>query len=197
MSNSSKKSLSQQLFGTAAKKDSAPSLDGIQDDIIYTVEEDRGYLLSYTLLRLAGVFAALFFSLLMWAFANRSGNVIFLIAFIAGLTAAWFFAKGLGKKSGRLISRVPVISFGNENLFIFEKADKNRPLILKYGEINAYKIIRQGNTLRLLLEGPWVKHPSGFYLVSISRPFMKTTLSEIQTRIETIFNDTKVKEVTS
>ncbi len=197
MPDSPKKSISQQLFGKAAKKRTAQSIDDVQDDIIYTIEEDRGYLLSYMALRLVGVFLALFFSFLMWVFANRSGNIIFLIAFIIGLTAAWFFAKGLGKKSGRFISRVPVVSFGEENIFIFETADKEYPLIVSYGDIAAYKIIRQKNALRLLMKGKWVEHPSGFYLIDIQRPFMKTTLSDVQERIKDILQDNKIKEVTS
>lgn len=197
MSDSPKKPISQQLFGNIAKRHTAQSIDDVQDNIIYTIEEDRGYLLSYIALRLVGVFIALFFSFLMWVFANRTGNVAFLVAFIIGLTVAWFFTKGLGKKSSRFISHVPVVSFGKENVFIFETSDKEHPLIVGYNGITAYKIIRQGNALQLLIKGEWVTHPSGFYLISIRRPFMKTTLDEIQEQIKAIFRNNKVKEIAS
>ena len=61
-------------------------------------------------------------------------------------------------------------------------------------QIKSYKLIRQGKALRLLLEGAWVSHPSGFEFVDINRPFMSSTLDQIQEQIEQLMAQHKVKE---
>ena len=43
--------------------------------------------------------------------------------------------------------------------------------------------MRQGNSIRLLLWGDWVKHPSGYLYVGITRPFMADTLDSLETQI--------------
>ena len=54
---------------------------------------------------------------------------------------------------------------------------------MPYKDIKSYAIVRQGNSIRLLLWGSWVKHPSGYQYVAIVRPFMADTLDELAEQI--------------
>ena len=63
-----------------------------------------------------------------------------------------------------------------------------------YGDVKAYKLIRQGSALRLLLSGDWVAHPSGFHFVDINRPFMAGTLDALEEQILEILRAHHVKQ---
>ena len=60
--------------------------------------------------------------------------------------------------------------------------------------VKAYKLIRQGSALRLLLSGDWVAHPSGFHFVDINRPFMAGTLDALEEQILGILRAHHVKQ---
>ena len=66
--------------------------------------------------------------------------------------------------------------------------------MVPYKKVKNYKCIRQGNSIRLLLAGDWVKHPSGFQLVDINRPFMASTLDGLQADIAAVMKAHRVNE---
>ena len=61
--------------------------------------------------------------------------------------------------------------------------DPKEATVVTYKDVKFYKTVRQGNSIRLLLWGDWVKHPSGYLYVGITRPFMADTLDPLETRV--------------
>lgn len=158
-----------------------PADDGSKVEL--TVEEDRTRLIlqSAALLVLNIVLLALAF--VCWVAANVTGNVVLLIVIIALLTAVWFCSKRMGRLFSKFFGKVPVALFRERDLVIYEKADRKKALVVPYAKVRGYKVIRQGSSLRLLLWGDWVEHPSGVYYVGINRPFMKDTLDALTDQI--------------
>ena len=180
------------MFGLSVDKQPAPELP--KDQLVLEVLEDRTRLMVQGILYLLLAFAALALTFFFWVYANVSGNILGLVGVIAGLTITWFASRTMGKRFSRFASGIHVIDFGQKNVCIFAKSDKRKALVVPYTKIKSYKLIRQGKALRLLLEGAWVSHPSGFEFVDINRPFMTTTLNQIQEQIEQLMAQHKVKE---
>ena len=180
------------MFGLSVDKKPAPELP--EDQVVLEVLEDRTRLMVQGILYLLMAFAALALTFFFWVYANVSGNILGLVGVIAGLTITWFASRAMGKRFSRFASGIHVIDFGQKHVFIFAKSDKRKALVVPYTKIKSYKLIRQGKALRLLFEGAWVSHPSGFEFVDINRPFMASTLDEIQGQIEQLMAQHKVKE---
>lgn len=180
------------MFGLSVDKKPVPDLP--EDEIVLEVPEDRARLMVQGILYLLTAFAALALTFFFWVYANVSGNILGLVGVIVGLTITWFASRTMGKRFSRFTSGIHVIDFGQKNIFIFAKSDKRKALVVPYTKIKSYKLIRQGKALRLLLEGAWVSHPSGFEFVDINRPFMASTLDQIQEQIEQLMAQHKVKE---
>lgn len=180
------------MFGLSVDKKPAPELP--EDQLVLEVLEDRTRLMVQGILYLLMAFAALALTFFFWVYANVSGNILGLVGVIAGLTITWFASRAMGKRFSRFASGIHVIDFGQKHVCIFAKSDKRKVLVVPYTKIKSYKLIRQGKALRLLLEGAWVSHPSGFEFVDINRPFMATTLDQIQEQIEQLMAQHKVKE---
>ena len=113
---------------------------------------------------------------------------------IFDLTAVWFVCKGMGKRFNRYASRVHVIDFGCRNVLLYLKSDPKKAQVVTYKDIKNYKLIRQGGSLRLLLAGNWVNHPSGYQLVDINRPFMKDSLDGLAAQIKDVMREHRVNE---
>ena len=113
---------------------------------------------------------------------------------IFDLTAVWFVCKGMGKRFNRYASRVHVIDFGCRNVLLYLKSDPKKAQVVTYKDIKNYKLIRQGGSLRLLLAGNWVTHPSGYQLVDINRPFMKDSLDGLAAQIKDVMREHRVNE---
>ena len=165
-----------------------------EEEIELEVVEDRRRLMLQGLGLLALSIVLLFAALFAWVAANNTGYVALLLVILAFLTAVWFVCKGMGKRFNRFASGVHVVDFGQRDVFIYEKAEPKKALVVPYRQIKNYKLIRQGSSLRLLFAGDWVKHPSGFYLVDINRPFMKDTLDDLQKDIAQVMHDHRVNE---
>ena len=178
------------MFGLSVDKQPAPELPKDQLEVL----EDRTRLMVQGILYLLLTFGSLALTFFFWVYANVSGNILGLVGVIAGLTVTWFASRAMGKRFSRFASGIHVIDFGQKNVCIFAKSDKRKALVVPYTKIKSYKLIRQGKALRLLLEGAWVSHPSGFEFVDINRPFMATTLDQIQEQIEQLMAQHKVKE---
>lgn len=158
-----------------------PADDGSKVEL--TVEEDRTRLILQSAALLVLNIALLALAFVCWVAANVTGNVVLLIVIIALLTAVWFCSKRMGRLFSKFFGRVPVALFRESDLVIYEKADRKKALVVPYAKVRGYKVIRQGSSLRLLLWGDWVEHPSGVYYVGINRPFMKDTLDALTDRI--------------
>lgn len=128
------------------------------------------------------------------AAASFTGNPVFLLLIVVGLTCAWFLSKAMGQRFGRLMSKTPAIDFCEKDVVLYPKADPKKRFSVTYKDIKNYKLIRQGKALRLLLSGEWVEHPSGFWLVDISRPFMADTLDDLERDISQIMREKRVNE---
>ncbi len=165
-----------------------------EEEIELEVVEDRRRLILQAIGFLVLSIALLFCALGAWAAANVTGNVALLLVILALLTVVWFVCKGMGKRFNRFATGVHVVDFGQRDVFIYEKAEAKKALVVPYKQIKNYKLIRQGSSLRLLFAGDWVKHPSGFYLVDINRPFMKDTLDELEKDIARLMHDHRVNE---
>lgn len=165
-----------------------------EEEIELEVVEDRRRLILQAIGFLVLSIALLFCALGAWAAANVTGNVALLLVILALLTVVWFVCKGMGKRFNRFATGVHVVDFGQRDVFIYEKAEAKKALVVPYKQIKNYKLIRQGSSLRLLFAGDWVKHPSGFYLVDINRPFMKDTLDELEKDIAKLMHDHRVNE---
>ena len=165
-----------------------------EDEVELSVGEDRKRLLLQGLALLAAVLALLFLTFWFGLVANASGNVWFLIALILSLTAAWFVSKRMGRFLGKYFMKTGVIDFGHTYVYIYEKSDQKEATVVEYKDIKTYGIVRQGNSLRLLLWGSWVKHPSGYLYVGMTRPFMADTLDGLEADIRATMARHHVKE---
>lgn len=180
------------MLGIGVEKPEDPELP--DEEMELEVEEDRKRLLLQGLGMLLISIALLFVALGAWAAANITGNVVLLLVLIFDLTAVWFVCKGMGKRFNRYASRVHVVDFGKRSVLLYLKSDPKKAQVLSYKDIKNYKIIRQGSSIRLLLAGDWVTHPSGFQLVDINRPFMKDTLDELSSQISAAMKEHRVNE---
>ena len=162
------------MLGIGSDKPADPELP--DEEMELEVEEDRRRLLLQGLGMLVISIALLFVALGAWAAANITGNVVLLIVLIFDLTAVWFVCKGMGKRFNRYASRVHVVDFGRRSVLLY------------------LKVIRQGGSLRLLLAGNWVTHPSGYQLVDINRPFMKDSLDGLAAQIKDVMREHRVNE---
>ncbi len=158
-----------------------PADDGSKVEL--TVEEDRTRLVLQSALLLVLNIALLGLAFVSWVAANVTGNVVLLIVIIFALTAVWFCSRRMGRLFGKFFGKLPVMLFRERDLVIYEKADRKKALVVPYAKVKGYKVIRQGSSLRLLLWGDWVEHPSGVYYVGINRPFMKGTLDTVSDEI--------------
>ena len=158
-----------------------PADDGSKVEL--TVEEDRTRLVLQSALLLVLNIALLGLAFVSWVAANVTGNVVLLIVIIFVLTAVWFCSRRMGRLFGKFFGKLPVMLFRERDLVIYEKADRKKALVVPYAKVKGYKVIRQGSSLRLLLWGDWVEHPSGVYYVGINRPFMKDTLDTVSDEI--------------
>lgn len=158
-----------------------PADDGSKVEL--TVEEDRTRLVLQSALLLVLSIALLGLAFVSWVAANVTGNVVLLIVIIFVLTAVWFCSRRMGRLFGKFFGKLPVMLFRELDLVIYEKADRKKALVVPYAKVKGYKVIRQGSSLRLLLWGDWVEHPSGVYYVGINRPFMKGTLDTVSDEI--------------
>lgn len=158
-----------------------PADDGSKVEL--TVEEDRTRLALQSALLLVLNIALLGLAFVSWVAANVTGNVVLLIVIIFVLTAVWFCSRRMGRLFGKFFGKLPVMLFRERDLVIYEKADRKKALVVPYAKVKGYKVIRQGSSLRLLLWGDWVEHPSGVYYVGINRPFMKDTLDTVSDEI--------------
>lgn len=178
---------------TAPKRSIVDSVIGVRDTgadpaddgskVELTVEEDRTRLVLQSALLLVLNIALLGLAFVSWVAANVTGNVVLLIVIIFVLTAVWFCSRRMGRLFGKFFGKLPVMLFRERDLVIYEKADRKKALVVPYAKVKGYKVIRQGSSLRLLLWGDWVKHPSGVYYVGINRPFMKGTLDTVSDEI--------------
>lgn len=158
-----------------------PADDGSKVEL--TVEEDRTRLALQSALLLVLNIALLGLAFVSWVAANVTGNVVLLIVIIFVLTAVWFCSRRMGRLFGKFFGKLPVMLFRERDLVIYEKADRKKALVVPYAKVKGFKVIRQGSSLRLLLWGDWVEHPSGVYYVGINRPFMKDTLDTVSDEI--------------
>lgn len=154
-----------------------------EDELELSVGEDRKRLLLQGVLLLLAVLALLFLTFWFGVVANASGNVWLLLALILSLTAAWFVSKRMGRFLGKFFMKTGVVDFGSKYVYIYEKSDPKEATVVTYKDVKFYKTVRQGNSIRLLLWGDWVKHPSGYLYVGITRPFMADTLDSLETQI--------------
>ena len=154
-----------------------------EPEVELLVEEDRTRLLVFGIGLLLLVFAVLFGAVFAYAAAEHTGQIALLLIVLVAITIVWFVSKRMGRFLGKYFGNVDVCAFGPKELTIWEKADKNKALVVPYKDIKSYAIVRQGNSIRLLLWGSWVKHPSGYQYVAIVRPFMADTLDELQEQI--------------
>ena len=178
----------------SGNRKSAPAEELPEDEIELEVVEDRKRLMLQGLGLLVLSIALLFVALGAWAAANVTGNVVLLIVLIFVLTAVWFVCKAMGKRFNRFATGVHVIDFAKRHVFVYLKADPKKAVVLTYKDIKNYKLIRQGNSLRLLLGGNWVTHPSGYQLVDINRPFMKDSVDGLARDIESCMKAHRVNE---
>ena len=88
----------------------------------------------------------------------------------------------------------PDSDFGCRNVLLYLKSDPKKAQVVVYKDIKNYKLIRQGGSLRLLLAGNWVTHPSGYQLVDINRPFMKDSLDGLAAQIKDVMREHRVNE---
>lgn len=158
-----------------------PADDGSKVEL--TAEEDRTRLVLQSALLLVLNIALLGLAFVSWVAANVTGSVVLLIVIIFALTAVWFCSRRMGRLFGKFFGKLPVMLFRERDLVIYEKADRKKALVVPYAKVKGYKVIRQGSSLRLLLWGDWVEHPSGVYYVGINRPFMKDTLDTVSDEI--------------
>ena len=136
-----------------------------EDEVELSVGEDRKRLLLQGLALLVAVLALLFLVFWCGVVANYTGNVWLLLLLIAALTAAWFVSKRMGRFLGKFFMKTGVIDFGHTYVYIYEKSDPKEATVVTYKDIKSYMIVRQGNSLRFLLWGSWVKYPSGYLYV--------------------------------
>ena len=100
----------------------------------------------------------------------------------------------MGRFLGKFFMKTGVIDFCHTYVYIYEKSDPKEATVVTYKDIKSYMIVRQGNSLRFLLWGSWVKHPSGYLYVGMTRPFMADTLDALEADLSTTMARHHVKE---
>ena len=164
------------------------------DEVVLSVEEDRARLLVQGGLYLLLAFLGLFLISGGVGATQISQNVAYLLLVLVGLPLAWFSSKAMGRRLGKFFSHVGVVDFGAHGVTIYEGADPKRALTVSYKDIKNYKVVRHGKSLRLLLSGAWVTHPSGIYLVAMNRPFMESTLPALEGDVKRVMREHRVNE---
>lgn len=165
-----------------------------EEEPILSVGEDRTNLAVKGTVYLVLDLLALGATTLFLAAASFTGNPVFLLLIVVGLTFAWFLSKAMGRRFNRLVSKTNAIDFYEKDVALYPKADPKKRLVVSYKDIKNYKLIRQGKALRLLLAGEWVEHPSGYWLVDINRPFMADTLDGLEEQISELMRKKRVSE---
>ena len=165
-----------------------------RDEVVLEVEEDRARLLLQGVLYLLLAFFGLFLVLGGIGATQIAQNVAYLTLVVVGLPVAWFSSKAMGRRLGKFARHVGVVDLCERGVRIYVSTDAKRALSVPYGDVKAYKLIRQGSALRLLLSGDWVAHPSGFHFVDINRPFMAGTLDALEEQILGILRAHHVKQ---
>jgi hypothetical protein len=179
------------IFGSTPAID-IPELP--HDKIEFSIDEDRTRLLVEGLLLLVFVIVLFFVILLLGVVANTTGNVWLLLLIIAAVTVVWFVTKRVGLFLRKFFNKVGVIDFGEKYVYIYDKDEIKKATVVRYSQIKAYGLMRQGNALRLLLWGDWVKHPAGYLYIGINRPFKKDTLESLQAKVIQIMKSHHIKE---
>lgn len=181
-------------MGEKKEKEKEPEVELPTDEIVFSVSEDRTRLLVTGVLYLLLAFVGLFLVAGGLGATQISQNVAYMMLAIVGLPLAWFTSKAMGRRFHRFASHVDVIDFGKHNVFIYDSADPEKAIAVSYKDIKNYKTIRQGRAVRLLLSGDWVSHPSGYKLIDINRPFMATTLDDVETNVKRVMREHRVNE---
>lgn len=163
-------------------------------EVLLAVEEDRTRLLVQGIAYLLLAFFGLFLVLGGIGATQIAQNVAYLTLVVVGLPVAWFSSKAMGRRLGKFARHVGVVDLCERGVRIYVSTDAKRALSVPYGDVKAYKLIRQGSALRLLLSGDWVAHPSGFHFVDINRPFMAGTLDALEEQILGILRTHHVKQ---
>lgn len=164
------------------------------EEIELAVEEDRARLWVTGALFLLLAFAGLLLIGGGIGATQLTQNVLCLIFTIVGFPLTWFASKAMGRRLRRAVLHVHAIDFGKQHVYVYNGSDTNDVIVVKYRDIKNYKLIRQGSALRLLLAGTWVKHPSGFELIDINRPFMAGTLDGLEKDITEVMRRHRVNE---
>lgn len=165
-----------------------------RDEVVLEVEEDRARLLLQGVLYLLLAFFGLFLVAGGIGATQISQNMAYMILLLIGLPLAWFASKAMGRRLGKFFSHTNVIDFGKHGVLIYEGADPKKALSVSYKDIKNYKVVRHGRSLRLLLGGSWVTHPSGLYFVDINRPFMESTLEDVEVDVRRVMREHRVNE---
>ena len=165
-----------------------------RDEVVLEVEEDRARLLLQGVLYLLLAFFGLFLVAGGIGATQISQNMAYMILLLIGLPLAWFASKAMGRRLGKFFSRTNVIDFCRHGVVIYEGSDHKKALSVSYKDIKNYKVVRHGKSLRLLLGGAWVTHPSGLYFVDINRPFMESTLDSVEADVRRIMRENRVNE---
>lgn len=165
-----------------------------RDEVVLEVEEDRTRLLLQGVLYLLLAFFGLFLVAGGIGATQISQNMAYMILLLIGLPLAWFASKAMGRRLGKFFSRTNVIDFCRHGVVIYEGSDPKKALSVSYKDIKNYKVVRHGKSLRLLLGGAWVTHPSGLYFVDINRPFMESTLDSVEADVRRIMRENRVNE---
>ena len=165
-----------------------------KDEIELSVEEDRKRLLAEGIGLLVLVLVLLFAVFAFGVVANYTGNVWLLILIIFALTAVWFVSKRMGRFFSKYFHKTGCVDFGTKYVFLYLKGDPADAVAVTYRDIESFAFVRQGSSLRLLLWGDWVKHPSGYQYVGISRPFDKESLGPLEDEVRALMAKHHVKE---
>ena len=179
------------MLGIGSDKPADPELP--DEEMELEVEEDRRRLLLQGLGMLVISIALLFVALGAWPPPTSPATWSFssagsLISRPSGLCArAWASASTATLPRARGY-------FGRQRPSVPSSPTPRRPQVVAYKDIKNYKLIRQGGSLRLLLAGNWVTHPSGYQLVDINRPFMKDSLDGLAAQIKDVMREHRVNE---
>ena len=176
------------------EKDERPDDEAPRDEVVLEVEEDRARLLLQGVLYLLLAFFGLFLVAGGIGATQISQNMAYMILLLIGLPLAWFASKAMGRRLGKFFSRTNVIDFCRHGVVIYEGSDPKKALSVSYKDIKNYRVVRHGKSLRLLLGGAWVTHPSGLYFVDINRPFMESTLDSVEADVRRIMRENRVNE---
>lgn len=183
---------------TMPEKD--PSAEGAKEDekgapadeVVLAIDEDRTRLLLQGVLYLLLAFFGLFLVAGGVGATQISQNVAYMLLVLVGLPVAWFASKAMGRRLGKYLRHVGVMDFGRRGVTLYEGVDEKKAISVSYKDIKNYKMVRQGKAIRLLLVGDWVRHPSGYYLVDINRPFMADTLDGLEQDIKGLMREHRV-----